>query len=124
MRRSGKIAIGGLILAAALGLALGAAAAQGHAGAYETMAPVGQYMIADRNAEIALARTAAPPAISNGATILVLGRAGYETAVKGRSGFVCLVERAWMSPFDDAGFWNPRNRSPICYNPPAARSIL
>jgi len=56
--------------------------------------------------------------------VLILGRSGYETAVKGKNGFVCLVERAWMSPFDAPEFWNPRNRSPICYNPPAARSIL
>ena len=78
----------------------------------------------DRNAEIALARTAAPKSISADATILVLGQHGYETAVKGKNGFVCIVERAWMSPFDHPEFWNPKNRSPICYNPPAARSIL
>lgn len=94
------------------------------AAAYPAMAPLAQYMIADRSAEVALARTAAPPAISDGATVLVLGRSGYETAVKGTNGFTCLVERAWMSPFDHPEFWNPKNRSPVCYNPPAARSIL
>jgi hypothetical protein len=78
----------------------------------------------DRNAEIALARSAAPKSISADATILVLDRHGYETAVKGKNGFVCMVERAWMSPFDHPEFWNPKNRSPICYNPAAARSIL
>jgi hypothetical protein len=110
----------------AAALALGAAAAwsQAHAAAYADMAPVGQYLMADRNAEIAMARSAAPPAISNDATVMVLGRGGYETAVKGRNGFVCLVERSWMSPFDSAEFWNPRIRGPVCYNPPAARSIL
>lgn len=91
---------------------------------YPSMAPIDQYLMADRNAEIALARTAAPKSISADATVLVLGRHGYETAVKGKNGFVCIVERAWMSPFDHPEFWNPRNRSPICYNPPAARSIL
>jgi hypothetical protein len=55
---------------------------------------------------------------------MALGPHGYETAVKGNNGFVCIVERAWMSPFDDPGFWNPKNRSPVCYNPAAARSIL
>jgi len=29
-----------------------------------------------------------------------------------------------MSPFDHPMFWNPRLRGPICFNPPAARSIL
>jgi len=91
---------------------------------YPSMAPLDQYLIADRDAEIALARTAAPKSISADATVLALGRHGYETAVKGKNGFVCIVERAWMSPFDHPEFWNPKNRSPICYNPAAARSIL
>jgi len=91
---------------------------------YPNMAPIEHYVMADRNAEIALARTAAPKSISSDATILVLGRHGYETAVEGKNGFVCVVERAWMSPFDHPEFWNPKNRSPICYNPPAARSVL
>jgi len=92
--------------------------------AYTVMAPVAQYLIEDRNAEIALARTAAPKSISDDASVMVLGQHGYETAVKGKNGFVCIVERAWMSPFDHPEFWNPKNRSPICYNPAAARSIL
>ncbi len=93
---------------------------------YPSMAPLDQYLM-DRNAEIALARSAAPEAISRDAEVLVLGRHGYETAVKGKNGFVCVVERGWMSPFDgdgSAGFWNPKLRGPVCFNPPAARSIL
>ena len=91
---------------------------------YPRMAPVSQYLMPDRNAEIALARTAAPESISRDAEVLVLGRHGYETAVKGKNGFVCLVERAWNAPYDNPEFWNPKNRSPDCYNPPAARTIL
>jgi hypothetical protein len=91
---------------------------------YPSMAPLDQYLIADRNAEIALARTAAPPSISRDARIMVLGPHGYETAVEGKNGFVCMVERAWMNPFDSPEFWNPKNRSPICLNPPAARTVL
>jgi len=91
---------------------------------YPTMAPLDQYLMADRNAEIALARSAAPEAISGEAKILVLGRHGYETAAEGKNGFVCVVERGWMSPSDGPEFWNPRIRGPICFNPPAARSIL
>jgi len=92
---------------------------------YPNMAPVDQYLATDRNAEIGLARSAAPLSISRDAEILVLGRSGYETAVKGQNGFVCLVERSWMTPDDDdPEFWNPKQRAPICYNPPSARTIL
>jgi hypothetical protein len=90
---------------------------------YPSMAPLDQYLM-DRNTEIALGRSAAPEAISRDADVLVLGRQGYETAVKGKNGFVCLVERGWMGSFDGANFWNPKVRGPVCYNPPAARSIL
>jgi hypothetical protein len=95
-----------------------------HSAVYPSMAAFGQYLIPDRNAEIAMARSAAPESISSDAKVLVLGRQGYETAVEGKNGFVCLVERSWMSPFDSAGFWNPKMRSPTCFNPAAARSIL
>jgi hypothetical protein len=91
---------------------------------YPDMAPLNQYLMTDRNAEIVLARSAAPAAISTDAEVLVLGRQGYETAVKGKNGFVCVVERSWMSPFNFPGFWNPKMRGPICFNPAAARSIL
>src|SRR5262249_20624686 len=87
---------------------------------YPSMAPLDQYLISDRNAEIALARSAAPESISGDARILVLGRHGYETAVEGKNGFVCVVERGWMSPSDAPEFWNPKLRGPICFNPPAA----
>ena len=75
---------------------------------YPSMAPLDQYLIGDRNAEIALARTAAPPSISRDAKVLILGPHGYETAVAGKNGFVCVVERAWMSSFDSPEFWNLR----------------
>jgi hypothetical protein len=92
--------------------------------AYPSMAPIDQYLMPDRNAEIALARSAAPDAISGDAKILVLGRHGYENALEGKNGFVCVVERGWMSPSDAREFWNPNIRGPICFNPPAARSVL
>ncbi|HXO36024.1 MAG TPA: hypothetical protein VN901_27100 [Candidatus Acidoferrales bacterium] len=111
----------------ALALALGAARqarAQDAKTPYPSMARLDQYLIADRNAEIALARTAAPPSISRDATVMVLGSHAYETGAEGKNGFVCIVERAWMNPFDSPEFWNPKNRSPICLNPPAARTVL
>ena len=90
---------------------------------YAAMAPLDRYLM-DRSAEIALAKSAAPASISGKATVLVLTRHGYETAVAGHNGFVCAVERAWMSQYDFPGFWNPRMRGPLCFNPPAVRSIL
>jgi len=98
--------------------------AQTPAGAYAKMAPLEQYLIADRNAEIALARNAAPPSISKDASVLVLTPGGYETAVEGTNGFVCVVERSWQSSLDDPEFWNPRLRGPVCMNAAAARSVL
>lgn len=91
---------------------------------YPAMAPLSQYLIPDQNAEIALARTAAPPSISGDATIMVLDRTGYRTAVKGANGFVCVVERAWDSNIGASEFWNPNNRSPDCFNAAAARTYL
>lgn len=100
------------------------ARAQQADGPYPNMAPLEQYLMADRNAEIALARTAAPKAVSDDAEIMVLDREGYKTAVKGTNGFICMVERAWTGGLDFTEFWNPKNRSPICFNPPAARSYV
>jgi hypothetical protein len=91
---------------------------------YPAMAPVEQYRMADAQDEIALARSAAPPSISADAKVLVLGKHGYETAVRGRNGFVCFVERSWAAGFDDTEFWNPKLRAPNCFNPPAVRSVL
>jgi len=76
---------------------------------YSKMAPVEQYLM-ERNAEILLARSAAPDSISSEATILVLGRQGYGTAVEGKNGFVCMVERSWMEAFDSPEFCDPKAR--------------
>jgi hypothetical protein len=119
-----KATICGSLVVTGLVSASFAASSQNMAAPYPNMAPIDQYLMADRDAEIALARSAAPPSISTEAEVMVLGRRGYETAVKGKNGFVCLVERAWMSPFDFRGFWNPKMRGPICFNPAAARSIM
>jgi hypothetical protein len=88
------------------------------------MAPVEQYRAASASEEIALSRSAAPNSISGDASVLTLGDHGYETALKGKNGFVCLVQRSWAAGFDDAEFWNPKLRAPICFNPTAARTVL
>jgi len=90
---------------------------------YAAMAPLDQYLIADESTEIALARSAAPASISDGAEVMVLGRRGFTTAVKGTNGFLCVVERSWGAATDAPEFWNPKIRSPICFNPQAARTF-
>ena len=91
---------------------------------YPTMAPLQQYLMPDQAAEIALARSAGPESISRDAEVLVLREHGYETAVHGSNGFVCLVERGWTAPLDNPDFWNPRLRGPLCLNAAAARTYL
>ena len=91
---------------------------------YPAMAPPEQYRMASAQEEIALARSAAPPSISADAEVLVLGKRGYEVAVKGKNGFVCLVQRSWTAGFEDPEFWNPKLRGPDCLNPPAVRTVL
>ena len=126
-KKVGAIAIKSFALLVVLGTAyLGTsnqAMAQGATTPYPNMAPIDQYLMTDESAEIALARSAAPESISRDAEILVLGRHGFEAAVKGRNGFVCIVERSWTSA-PDPDFWNPKVRTPICYNAAAARSYL
>ena len=90
---------------------------------YPKMAPADEYLMS-RDAEITLARSAAPEAISKDATVLVLTGHGYETAIKGTNGFVCMVERGWTSNIDFPEIWNPKIRGADCLNPGAARSIL
>src|SRR6267154_879543 len=91
---------------------------------YPAMALLDQYLIPDENAEIALARSAAPASISDAAEVMVLRRDGYATAVKGANGFLCIVERSWANPSDASEFWNPKMRAPTCYNPAAASTFL
>jgi hypothetical protein len=90
---------------------------------YPAMAPLDQYLIADEQSEIALARTAAPASISGNAEVMVLRRDGFATAAKGSNGFLCLVERSWGASTDAPEFWNPKIRSPICFNPQAAKAL-
>jgi hypothetical protein len=121
-KKVGASAIKSFALLVVLGTAY-RAMAQDATTPYPTMAPVEQYLMTDRDAEIALARSAAPESIARDAEVLVLGRHGFETAVKGKNGFVCIVGRSWTSTVD-AEYWNPKVRVPLCVNAPAARSYL
>jgi hypothetical protein len=98
--------------------------AQAQQQTYASMAPIQAYLIPDEHAEIALARSAAPTSVSQAAEVMVLGNKGYTTAEKGSNGFVCVVERGWGAATNDPEFWNPKVRSPICFNPAAARTYL
>ena len=121
-RKVGSIAASS-IFSAVMFAAAWHATAQDAKAKYPSMAPLDQYLM-ERNAEIALARSAAPESISKDAEVLVLGPKGYETAVKGQNGFVCLVHRSWTDKMDDPEFWNPTRRGPMCLNAAAARSYL
>jgi hypothetical protein len=126
-RKTSAIAIIGFALLVVLGTVhqamAQAAATPSPATPYSKMAPIDQYLMADRAAEIALARSAAPESISRDSEVMILGRHGFETAVKGKNGFVCAVGRSWTSTVD-AEFWNPKVRVPACVNAAAARSYL
>ena len=111
------LACSGFVLLATL------AAAQPSKAPYPSMAPVEQYMM-ERGAEIALARSAGPNSVAKDAGVMVMGRHGYETAVKGTNGFVCVVERSWTAPSNDPNFWNPKLRGPVCLNAAAVRTYL
>ena len=121
-KKVGAIAIKSFALLAVLGAAY-QAMAQDATTPYPKMAPIEQYLMTDRDAEIALARGAAPESISRDAEVLVLGRHGFETAVKGKNGFVCIVGRSWTSAAD-ADFGDPKVRVPMCVNAAAAHSYL
>ncbi|HEY6328956.1 MAG TPA: hypothetical protein VI756_06435, partial [Blastocatellia bacterium] len=120
MRRDSRLMIGFALLIA---IGCGASNAAAQTDRDPKMAPIDEYLM-EKEAEIQLARSAAPDSISRDATILILGRQGYETAVEGKNGFVCMVERSWMAAFDWPEFWNPKVRAADCLNPQAARSIL
>jgi len=121
MIRVRMISITALVLVISIGFLVPKAAAQPDK--YSKMAPVDQYLM-ERDAEILLARSAAPDSISSDATILVLGRQGYETAIRGKNGFAWMVERSWMEACDSPEFWNPKVKGAECLNRQAARSTL
>jgi hypothetical protein len=125
MRTKKRPMIGAGVCGLALLLgAIGSACAYDAKPAYPAMAPVEQYHAASAAEEIALSRSAAPPSISSAASVLTLGEHGYEMTVKGSNGFVCVVQRSWAMGFDDAEFWNPKFRAPVCFNAVAARTVL
>jgi len=121
-KQVGVIAIKSFALLVVLGTAY-QVMAQDAERPYPKMLPLSQYLM-DRNAAIALARSAAPEGISKDASVLVLTPKGWETAVKGTNGFVCMVGPSWTASIDFYDVWSPKQRGAICLNPAAVRSIL
>ena len=112
-----------LLFAVPLVLAVTATAA-----AQKTYPPVAQYLM-PRDAEIAMARSAAPPSVADRATVKVLTKAGYEIASQGDNGAVCLVMRGFTAPtYTPAPLrdlvYDATIRAPICFLPPAVRAVL
>jgi hypothetical protein len=90
--------------------------------------PLNEYLM-PRDAEITLARSAAPANISDRATIKILTPNGYQVASEGNNGFVCMVMRGWAAPtYTPAQFRNlvyeAKVRAPICFDPVASRTVL
>jgi len=90
--------------------------------------PISEYMMTPE-AEIGLARSAAPESVSAHATVKILTTSGYKVAAQGDNGFTCLVMRGWSAPtYTPAQFrdlvYDATVRAPICFNPPAAKEVL
>ncbi len=90
--------------------------------------PLSEYLM-PAEAEMALARSAAPANISDRATIKVLTASGYQVAREGDNGFVCIVMRGWSAPtYTPAQFrglvYDAKVHAPICFNPTASRTVM
>jgi len=90
--------------------------------------PLSEYMMTPE-AEIALARSAAPENVSAHATVKILTASGYKVAAQGDNGFVCMVMRGFSAPtYTPAQFrgivYDPTIRAPICFTAPAARMVM
>ena len=118
-----KIALACAAAALSLSFSTAAFAQVASTNPYPTMAPVEKYLM-PRDAEIEMARSAAPPSISDHATVLYMTKTGYVTAVAGTNGWTCLVGRMWSAGLDDDEFWNPKGRGAACLNPEAVQSVL
>ena len=90
--------------------------------------PLSEYMM-DRDAEMALASSAAPAKVSSRATIKILTTAGYQVARQGDNGFVCIVMRGWVAPTYTPTqvrdlVYDAKLRAPICFDPIASRNVM
>src|SRR5437879_6903975 len=72
-------------------VSLQVASSRGQSAKYPSLS---EYMMTPE-AEIALARSAAPENVSAHATVKILTASGYKVATQGDNGFVCIVMRGW-----------------------------
>ena len=105
----GTIVTGALALVSFLSMTV-STRAQEEERPYPKMLPLSEYLM-DRNAAIALARSAAPDSISKDASVLVLTPKGWETAVKGTNGFVCMAGPSWTASIDFYDVWSPKQKA-------------
>jgi len=90
--------------------------------------PISEYMM-PQEAEVNLAKSAAPANISSRATIKLLTTSGYQVTHNGDNGFVCMVMRGWAAPtYTPAQFrdlvYDTKVYAPICFNPQASQSVM
>jgi hypothetical protein len=100
-----NLALAGRLALAGLAVSPVAGAAQQGPGGPRTLMP--------RDAEVALARTAAPAAISARARVWVLTAQGYVVADSGSSGVNCYVGRPW-----------PASVEPHCLDEEASATVM
>src|SRR6266403_1598431 len=90
--------------------------------------PVSEYLM-PQDAEIALAKSAAPDNISGKATIKVLTASGFRVVHEGDNGFVCLVMRGFGAPTYTPMelrnlVFDAKLRAPICFDAQASQTVL
>jgi hypothetical protein len=117
-----RVAVGALALVSLLSMTVSTLAQEAER-PYPKMLPLSQYLM-DRNAAIALARSAAPEGISKDASVLVLTPKGWETAVNGTNGFVCMTGPAWTASIDFYDVWSPKQRGAIGFSQFMPRDVL
>src|ERR1700750_317576 len=103
-KTTARVAVGALALVSLLSLTVSARAQEAER-PYPKMLPLSQYLM-DRNEAIALARSAAPEGISKDASVLVLTPKGWQTAVQGTNGFVCMAGPSWAASIDFYDVWS------------------
>lgn len=81
-------------------------------GAQTALQPVYDFSL-PREEKIKLARSAAPPEVSNNASVYVLERSGYAKVQDGSNGFSCFVDRQ-----------TPLNQEPTCFDSEGSASTL
>ncbi|MDE1467813.1 hypothetical protein [Aurantiacibacter sp. D1-12] len=113
-------------------IALAAAASPAAAQEAFSITDTSGYLM-EADAEVAMARSAAPAHISDDASVLTLSADGtYQTAEEGSNGWTCFVGRSWTGPAPyvdgrrawQAGHFHAELRAPQCFNAEATGSHL